>query len=313
MGHDLIIPKVSIIMPAYNAANYIKESINSVLDQTFKDWELIIIDDGSLDNTAKMVKGFFENPRIRYYYQENGKQGKARNLGISKSRGKYLAFLDADDVWLPEKLEFQVIEIEEKNVDLIFSDSYIFSNSEVNKLSKKMNIQGSCFYDKNAIELFLQGNRIPILTVLVKKEKVIAVGGFSEKLDIQNVEDYHLWLKLLMSNNIFYSSNQVLAKYREHNNSATSSDKLVLDKVPNVFFDLFQHFPNYRELIKKELKIKFNLIYKKNIFTKLELGIWIKKNTKYLSKEKISFMYLFFNLLLPTKVTKRLLIYWLNS
>jgi glycosyltransferase involved in cell wall biosynthesis len=81
-------------MPAYNAANYIQEAIDSVINQTFVDWELIIVDDGSTDHTKEVItKNVLVDERIHYYYQENGKQGKARNLAISKSKGTYLAFL----------------------------------------------------------------------------------------------------------------------------------------------------------------------------------------------------------------------------
>ena len=247
-------------MPAYNAEYYINDAINSVINQTYNNWELIIIDDGSIDNTAKVINEWvLKDKRIQYYYQENGKQGKARNFGISKSSGLYLTFLDADDIWLPEKLAIQTTVIQQKEVDLVFSDSYVFNDNEIFNISKKMNIPSEVFYDKNSVTLFLKGNRIPILTVLLKKEKVIAVKGFSEDLEIQNVEDYHLWLKLLMSNCVFYSSDNVLAKYRIHNNSATSADKLVIDKIPNVFFDLLKNFPNYREQIKMELKLKMSL------------------------------------------------------
>ena len=169
------------------------------------------------------------------------------------------------------------------------------------------------FYDKSSLELFLKENRIPILTVVVKKDKVINVGSFSEKLDIQNVEDYHLWLKLLLSNGVFYSSDHILAKYRVHGNSATSNDKVALDKIPTAFYDLLQIYPSYKKQIEQELKLKFKSIYKRNLFKKHELAIWIKKNTQYLSKAKMSYLYLFLNFLLPTKVTKRALIYILNA
>ncbi len=304
---------VSVIMPAYNAENYINDSINSVFSQTYTDWELIIVDDGSTDATALKVKSWIEKDnRIQYYYQENGKQGKARNLGISKSKGEYLAFLDADDLWLPDKLNIQIIEIQKKNVDLVFSNAYIFNNDEIFDVSKKMNIQADIFYDNNWVKFFLEMNRIPILTVLVKKEKVIKVGCFSEELEIQNVEDYHLWLKLLMSNCTFCSLNYILAKYRIHNNSATSADKMALNKIPNAFYDLLQFFPDYKKLIKDGLKLQFKLIYKKNLFTKKELSILIKKNTKYISKSYITYFYLGLNFFLPTKITKRFLIYLLN-
>ncbi|AOC95311.1 glycosyltransferase family 2 protein [Flavobacterium sp. SH_e] len=304
---------ISVIMPAYNAESYIADAINSVIHQTYNNWELIIINDGSNDKTEEIVKeASLKDKRIIYIYQKNGRQGKARNLGISKSKGIYLAFLDADDIWLPEKLDVQILEIQKRNADLVFADSYFFNDNEVSDISKKMNIPTSVFYDKTSLKLFLKENRIPILTVLVKKEKVINVGGFSEILDIQNVEDYHLWLKLLMSNCVFYSSDHILAKYRVHESSATSADKLALNKIPNAFFDLLQLFPNYKKDIEEELKLRFKLIYKRNLFTKSEMAIWIKRNTKYLSKSKISFIYLLLNLMLPTKITKRSLIYLLN-
>ncbi len=307
-------PKVSIIMPAYNVEDYIGASIESVFNQTYNNWELIVVDDGSIDSTSKIVKEWHKKEkRIQYYYQENGKQGKARNLGISISSGVYLAFLDADDIWLPDKLEIQIKELQKNKVDLVFSDSYVFNNDEILDVSQKMNVHTGVFYDKSSLELFLKENRIPILTVVVKKDKVINVGSFSEKLDIQNVEDYHLWLKLLLSNGVFYSSDHILAKYRVHGNSATSNDKVALDKIPTAFYDLLQIYPSYKKQIEQELKLKFKSIYKRNLFKKHELAIWIKKNTQYLSKAKMSYLYLFLNFLLPTKVTKRALIYILNA
>lgn len=304
---------VSIIMPAYNASSFISEAINSVINQTYVDWELIIVDDGSTDNTAETIKNWLEiDKRIQYFYQENGKQGKARNLGIAKSKGIYLAFLDADDLWLPEKLSCQVDEIQNKKADLVFSDSFIFKDQNLNA-QKSMGVLSSKFYDKNDLQLFLEENKIPILTVLVKKEKVIEVNNFSENKDIQNVEDYHLWLKLLISGSIFYSSDKILAKYRVHDNSATSNERSVLNKIPNLLYDLISRYPQQKKLLEKELKLKFRLFYKRNLFTKSELSIWIKKNTEFLSKQNFNFIYQTLNFLLPTKMTKRLLMHILND
>ena len=314
MDNDIKKHLVSIIMPAYNADFFISEAIASVINQTYSNWELIIIDDGSTDRTAEKVQSWLaKENRIQYWYQDNGKQGKARNLGISKSKGYYLAFLDSDDLWLPEKLAIQIEEIQKNNVDLVFSNSYIFNDEDVAEVSNTMNVKNATFSGEKALELFLEGNRIPILTVLVKKEKVNQVGGFSEKLEIQNIEDYHLWLKLLMTGCVFFSSDNILAKYRVHNNSVTSNDKLVINKMPNVFFDLINLYPHQKELFEKELKLKFKLIYKSNLFAKAELAVWIKKNIDYLSKSKLNNVYLVLNLLLPTKVTKRLLMYILNE
>jgi glycosyltransferase involved in cell wall biosynthesis len=300
-------------MPAYNASDYIKDAINSVINQTLTEWELIIIDDGSTDNTSELVKEFLlKDNRIHYFYQQNGKQGKARNLGISKANGEYLAFLDADDLWLPEKLKIQYEEIHKNNVDLVFSNSYVV-NHDADNILKKMNVGFANYEGEIALKLFLQENRIPILTVLVKKETVMNVGAFSEKLEIQNVEDYHLWLKLLLTDCVFYSSNCILAKYRLHSDSATANDSKALNKIPAAFFDLLENYPNYKSQIRQELKQKFKLFYKSNLFTKQELIIWIKINIQYLSKSKINYFYLLLNLFLPTKITKRMLIYILNA
>jgi len=105
-------PLVSIIIPVYNAGNYIAETINSVHNQSYTNWELILINDGSKDNSAIVIQEFLQDPRITYYYQDNAGVSTARNIGIKKCRGKYIAFLDADDLWLRENLEMKVSFLE---------------------------------------------------------------------------------------------------------------------------------------------------------------------------------------------------------
>ena len=123
---------ISIIIPAYNAEKYITETINSVLNQTYTDWELIIIDDGSTDNTAKIIKQFCEkDDRIKYYYQENGGVSSARNLGIEKAEGNIIAFLDADDIWLENNLsEKNKVLSENEDVNWVFSQIIHFSQEK---------------------------------------------------------------------------------------------------------------------------------------------------------------------------------------
>lgn len=98
-------PKVSVIISVYNGERYLAEAIDSVLAQTYQDFELILIDDGSTDRTKEIIQSY---PTIRYFYQENQGVAAARNLGVAQSRGDYLTFLDADDLWLPEKLALQI-------------------------------------------------------------------------------------------------------------------------------------------------------------------------------------------------------------
>lgn len=239
---------VSVIMPAFNAEGYIKESIESVINQTFTNWELIIIDDGSSDKTALIAQEYAKNDnRINYYYQENGKQGKARNLGILHSKGEYIAFLDADDIWENTKLLIQFQEIEKNTADLIFSDSYIFSSQPDYK--KKMGTKVGFFEGEDAIRKIFLNNYIPILTVLVKKRCLENVGFFSEESSFQNAEDYHLWMKLLVNGYVFLGINETLSHYRMHKNSATSLDRLVMFPILNSLKDIEKHYPRYNNTI----------------------------------------------------------------
>ena len=106
-GSARLIPKVSVVIPTYNRANYILETIKSVRQQSFKDYEVIIVDDGSTDNTREKLADLVKENLVRYIYQENSGESAARNRGISDSKGEYIAFLDSDDLFLPQKLEKQ--------------------------------------------------------------------------------------------------------------------------------------------------------------------------------------------------------------
>lgn len=277
---------VSIIMPAYNASEFIQESIDSVIAQTYDKWELIIIDDGSIDDTSMIVKSnILKDDRIKLFYQENSKQGKARNLGIENADGEYLAFLDSDDLWLPHKLEVQLKEFENYDVDLVFSDSYFFYDTDSKNRNLKMNTLNSLFKGLGALDSFLVINRIPNLTVLVKKETILSVNGFSEKNEIQNAEDYHLWLKLLIEGATFYGSDKVLASYRRHSNSVTSNDVLSTKQKIEVYYDLIQKYPEVKQKIRNALKQTLRKQFNKCFLSRKEMYSRIKRDSFYLGKQ----------------------------
>ncbi|PCJ89757.1 MAG: hypothetical protein COA57_00970 [Flavobacteriales bacterium] len=116
-------PLVSIIIPAYNAEKYIAETIQSVINQTYTNWELIIVNDGSTDNTEKIAQAYVEkDQRIKYIYQENAGVSVARNKGVENSQGDYVAFLDADDIWCRQNLEKKVTILNNINIDWVYSD-----------------------------------------------------------------------------------------------------------------------------------------------------------------------------------------------
>lgn len=118
-------PKVSVIIPAYNMAWYTLETVESVLKQTFRDYEIIVVDDGSADNTKDLLHPYIESYRITYIYKENGGASSARNVWIRASQGEYVALLDCDDLWLPEKLEFCVNVLDNKpEVGLVYTFFY---------------------------------------------------------------------------------------------------------------------------------------------------------------------------------------------
>src|SRR5688572_29899913 len=113
-------------MPAYNTEKYIGESIQSVVDQTYENWELLVIDDGSTDKTADIIRAYAaRDSRVKYLFQQNTRQAKARNTGIENLHGTLIAFLDADDLWLPEKLERQLQAMNATNADVIYSNGLI--------------------------------------------------------------------------------------------------------------------------------------------------------------------------------------------
>jgi len=251
-------PLVSIIMPAFNVEKYIEASIKSVINQTYENWELIIIDDGSTDNTAAVITTHFSNDnRIKYYYQENSKQAKARNNGISKAVGDILAFLDADDLWLPKKLEYSLSLFDLEKYDLLFTEAYLSSDDYIDlELDnyQKLGVLFGDYHGKVALRKFIESNRIPILTVLVKKDKVISVGGFDESC--VPAEDYDLWIRLLINDSRFIAIDKVLSIYRLQNNSSTTSDRLATQAVISSLIKNFT-YTQINELQSKKYVIRW--------------------------------------------------------
>lgn len=272
-------------MPAYNAEKFIAESIESIIRQTYQNWELLVVNDGSADLTEIIVKNFCDNDsRIKYYYQQNGKQGKARNVGIAHAKGKYLAFLDADDVWFSEKIELQLKQIEEKKVDLVFSEAYVFTDTITNT-SAKMNSGKGIFESETGIRSFLGLNKIPTSTVLVKKEIINKANGFTESLEIAPAEDYHLWLRLLMSGCNFFGSPLVLAGYRRHASATTTGDNLAVSYVIEALEDLKRHYEVYNKLISQYQKQWFKRYHYSFVkWNKTNYRKLIKKNCLYMNR-----------------------------
>ena len=178
---------VSVIIPAYNAKNYIRETVESALGQTYRNYEIIVVDDGSTDGTGEILKDYQD--RIIYLRKDNGGPASARNMGIKKSRGELIAFLDADDVWLPDKLEKQVKFLEENpQIHLLFTAVIGYEDGRVYPVEENR-LRGSIFHQ------LLKGNFITTSTVMVRRE-CLEEELFDEDRNLISVEDYNLWLRL---------------------------------------------------------------------------------------------------------------------
>ncbi len=239
-------------MPVYNGEAFLNESISSVIQQSYADWELIIVDDGSTDNTNKIINDFAAlDNRISTIYQANKKQGLARNEGIKQAKGKIIAFLDADDLWKANKLEFMVDFFHQSACELVFSDAYIQDDATAE--NKRFGVTNTNYSGAKGLESFLFYNRIPLLTVLVKREAIFEVGLFNNR---GISEDYELWLKLLLRGFEFKSTSEALATYRVHAQSTTYQDKLAIDANIDVIYGLYKNVdPIYQKLFGDYLKV----------------------------------------------------------
>ena len=211
---------ISVVIPAYNAGQFLDEILESVLSQTYENWECIIVNDGSTDNTESVVKKWCEkDARFRYFYKENSGASDTRNFGIKETRGEYIAFLDADDLYLPEYLEFCLKTLIEQDLDLVAPKMMDFKNRP-NKIPENDNNEGHLFYGKQGIRDFLYRNQITI-TILCKKSVLEVVGGFSWH---DRAEDLHCWLKMLFAGYKIYRVRKYMAYRRMHQNSWSSGD-----------------------------------------------------------------------------------------
>ena len=212
-------PLVSIIIPTFNSEQYIADALESVFVQTYRPIEVIVVDDGSTDKTQLVLKTFKNS--IDYYYQGNKGPSASRNTGIKVAKGKYIAFLDSDDLWIKSKLEQQIEMMEGyPDVGLLSGDMQRFSGKQVN-VSSMFNKYGfdrkffeDEFYVKDAYrKIYTQGNYIPTGTVMLRKNCLEKVGYFDE--NFRHSEDLDLWLRVSLHFRLAYSK-EIWLQRRDH-------------------------------------------------------------------------------------------------
>ncbi len=232
-------PQISVILPTFNRVSYIQRSIASVLNQTYQDWELIVWDDGSDDGTDDFCRSVGDE-RIRYYWHENRGVSFARNSAISNSRGDYLAFLDSDDEWLPEKLTVQM-EILSKypNLDFLFgnfrninlrtdktTEAFDQLHDPLSKLKIKMLEDNKFLIEDKFLECIAPENFIATDTVIMKRELIQNLGGFNESL--RNGEDFELWWRVGLAGSIIGYTEQILLNRYKPADSLSSQSHAAL-------------------------------------------------------------------------------------
>ena len=200
--------KISIMIITYNRADLLKETMDSILNQTFKDFELIVVDNYSTDDTEKTVKNYNDD-RIKYFKNRNdGILAVNRNFMVSKAKGEYVAICDDDDLWMPDKLERQLNEFEkDEGLGLVCTNGLFFG--DVNK---------KCGKSKDeylTLEKLLDGNVVTCSSIMAKKSVLDEVGPFDEGRDILGGGDYELWLRISKKYKIKYIGTPLI-KYRMH-------------------------------------------------------------------------------------------------
>ena len=257
-------PLVSVIIPAYNVKQYIKEALDSVINQSYNNIEVLVIDDSSIDSTAEEIKRIAKSDeRISYYKIEHaGRPSVPRNYGIGKSSGEYITFLDADDIWTRDKLKDQIRFLQKyPNLIFVYSMSVTFGNVNVfSPYYEVLPLLNKAATTKE--ELILKGNSITCSSVMVRKEYLKKTGGYDEDPNLKAVEDYDLWLRL-SELGAFGFIPKIHVYYRIHTTQSSSDWETKQKRLEYLLKKRSIDLPKYKFYRNKALIIRFvrNLLH----------------------------------------------------
>lgn len=217
MNSKIDAPRISVLMGVYNCASTVEEAVRSIMDQTYPDWELIICDDGSTDDTLQIVRRLQQQDPKRIILLENGRNrglNYTLNRCLGEARGLYVARMDGDDISLPKRLERQ-IDYLENNPDIAFTGTQMDAFDE-------NGIWGRHTYPEKPVNKdFLLCPIFGHPTVMVRREAYLSVGGYSESKWLLRVEDFHLWIKMYAKGYVGANLQEVLYLYRDDRNGYT--------------------------------------------------------------------------------------------
>ncbi|MFW9989368.1 MAG: glycosyltransferase family 2 protein [Candidatus Odinarchaeota archaeon] len=267
-------PLVSVIIPTYNRATLVREAIHSVVNQSYKNFEILVVDDGSSDNTKGIVQDIAKKDlRIKYIWQKHsGTPAVTRNRGIKASIGDLIAFLDSDDIWFSKKLEKQIKAFQRNPKMLVIASNSVYFSKE-----KKI-IPTILFLNevKLSFRNILRMNPLSISDVLVKREIFDSIGYFNES--IVKMVDYEFWLRLLsQKDSSILIIKDILSKIRLHDVQLTTN-RSFLEKY-KLWKDFFKNYINYDQTYIEQM-LRLRII--RHLFLKLETEI-LEKKVSFLS------------------------------
>ena len=261
--------KISVIIPTYNRKHTLHRAIESVLNQTFKPLEIIVVDDGSNDGTGEWVGEIY--PSIKYIFIKNSGVSAARNTGVRSANGQWIAFLDSDDEWMPEKLEQQSLLLgADREAALCHTNEiWIRNGVRVNQLKKHTKFGGYIF------EKCLDICRISPSSAILSKKIFTSIGYFDESLKV--CEDYDMWLRVAAKHKILFLDYPLITKYGGHRDQLSrvnsgiekyrirSLEKILSSKTLNE-----KQFFTAKQVLIQKLKIYQNGVRKRNRYTELK-------------------------------------------
>lgn len=235
-------PKVSIIIPTFNRGNRLRICLQSIKNQSFKDFEVIVCDDGSTDNTSDIINEFNEFLNINYIWDVNfGGPARPRNNGLKEAKGEIIAFLDSDDWWYPNKLEISIKHL--IDCDMVHHNLDIYTSiSNRIGVAKGRSLVGDHFKD-----LLINGNAIVNSSVLIRKSIIDKVGEFTEDKNLIAVEDFDYWIRVVRETNRIKYLNQNLGRYNVEDNISYSPNQI--ERQQRI---LEKYFPDLNDLDKKQ-------------------------------------------------------------
>lgn len=243
-------PKISIITITYNRAKFLPEAIESVLAQTFKDWELLIVDDCSMDNTKEVTEKYVaKDSRIKYFRNEvNLKISKSRNRGLDLAQGKYVAMLDSDDVWCDnEKLEKQYNFLENKAGYALMGGGVIIVDENGKEIKRYLSPIGNRDLKRN----ILVKNPFAQSSIMYPRQVALDLGGYD--INLSGIEDYDLWLRIGKKYKIANLHDYVL-KYRIHGSNISLTDRARLMERNLFLVNRYKnYYPNYWKAVLRRI------------------------------------------------------------